>query len=128
VIETHEHNGNFKEPRSLNSRTRGPLKLKGGCVRAVLGTLPCAFRSTEWDDVIVDVHEKTTTIEVRILDSVYPRVDSLGKTVGSHGCLQHLWLSKNLAFALWGRVRAPRKLSRAKKLSSPVLGWGERPH
>jgi hypothetical protein len=33
-------------------------------------TLPFAFRSTEWDDVIVDVHEKTTTIEVP--DSVYP--------------------------------------------------------
>jgi hypothetical protein len=58
--------------------------------------LPFAFRSTEWDDVIVDVREKTTTIEVRILCT--PRLDSLGNTVGSHGCLQHLWLSKNLAF------------------------------
>src|SRR5262249_32765033 len=42
---------------------------------------------------IVDVHEKTTTIEVRILCT--PRLDSLGNTVGSHGCLQHRWLSKN---------------------------------
>ena len=109
-----------------------PSEIEGGCVRAVLGTLPFAFRSTEWDDVIVDVHEKTTTIEVRILCT--PRLDSLGNTVGSHGCLQHLWLSKNLASRRHGlrrrargsfkkRVRAPAHGARTNSLSScqPLL-------
>jgi hypothetical protein len=36
-------------------------------VRAILRTLPFAFRSTDRDDLIVDVHEKTTTVEIRIL-------------------------------------------------------------
>jgi hypothetical protein len=43
-----------------------------------VGTLPLAFRITEWDDLIVDVHEKTTTIEVRILCT--PPAESLGNT------------------------------------------------
>jgi len=46
-------------------------------------TLPFAFRSTDRDDQIVDVHEKTTMIEV--LDSVYPPAGSLGNTVGTDG-------------------------------------------
>jgi hypothetical protein len=45
-------------------------------------TLPFAFRSTDWDDQIFDVHKKTTMIEVP--DSVYPPAGSLGNTVGSH--------------------------------------------
>jgi hypothetical protein len=36
-------------------------------VRAILGALFFAFRSTAWDDVIVDVHEKTTMIGFPIL-------------------------------------------------------------
>src|SRR6516165_2576975 len=46
-------------------------------------TLPFAFRSTDRDDQIVDVHEKTTMIEV--LDPVYPPAGSLGNTVGTDG-------------------------------------------
>jgi hypothetical protein len=55
-----------------------PSEIEGGCVsssqihqnirpRHFWRTLPFAFRSTDWDDLIVDVHKKTTTIEVRIL-------------------------------------------------------------
>ena len=81
------------------------LEREGGCVnssqiikipvRAILREL-CLSDSVvqEWDDVIVDVHEKTTTIEVRILCT--PQLDSLGNTVGSHRCLQHRWLSKKM--------------------------------
>jgi hypothetical protein len=83
VIATHEHKG---------GRVSSSQIIKNPSAQ-FCETLPFAFRSTEWDDVIVDVREKTTTIEVRILCT--PRLDSLGNTVGSHGCLQHRWLSKN---------------------------------
>jgi len=73
--------------------------------------------------VIVDVHQKTTTIEIRILCT--PQMDSLGNTVGSHGCLQHLWLSKNLAFVQTSfkeRVRASiREDKRGTDLISDAL-------
>jgi len=54
--------------------------------------------------------QKTTTIEIRILCT--PQMDSLGNTVGSHGCLQHLWLSKNLAFVqtIFGRTAVRSQL------------------
>jgi hypothetical protein len=43
---------------------------------------------------IVDVHEQTTMIEVRILCT--PRLGPLGNTVGSQRCLQPRWLSNSV--------------------------------
>ena len=77
------------EPWLFDSRTRCHSEIEEGCVsssqihqnirpRRFWRTLPFAFRSTDWDDLIVDVHEKTTTIEVRILCT--PPAESLGNT------------------------------------------------
>jgi hypothetical protein len=72
-------------------------------VRAILRTLPFAFRSTDRDDLIVDVHEKTTTVEVRILCN--PPVKSLGNTVGSHGVCSAAGCQKNDGpLRAWARV------------------------
>jgi hypothetical protein len=48
-----------------------------------VGTLPFTFRITKWDDLIVDVHQKTTTVDHP--DSVYPPTECQANTVGSHG-------------------------------------------
>jgi hypothetical protein len=54
-------------PQTINSRALAIASFRHQSIRAILRTLPLAFRSTKWDDLIVDVHEKTTTIEVLIL-------------------------------------------------------------
>ena len=69
------------------------LEREGGCVSSsqiskypsaqFCETLPFASRSTDLDDQIVDVHEKTTMIEVRIL--CIPRLDPSDNTVGTYG-------------------------------------------
>jgi hypothetical protein len=72
----------------FDSRTRCRLKLRRVALVhhsfiKISVHFAFAFRSTDRDDQIVDVHEKTTMIEV--LDSVYPPAGSLGNTVGADG-------------------------------------------
>ena len=54
-------------------------------------TLPFAFRSTDWDDQIFDVHKKTTMIEVPG-GCVPPRLDPWATQLAATRCLQHRWL------------------------------------
>src|SRR5262245_57052375 len=79
---------NLRENRNCDAlQIRFPYVLS-----SEIETLPLAFRSTDRDGRIVDVHEKTTMIEVP--DPVYPP----GWIPGQHSwhprCLQHRWLSR----------------------------------
>jgi hypothetical protein len=67
------------EPWLFDSRTRCHSEIEEGCVSS--SQIHQNIRSAPllgWDDLIVDVHEKTTTIEVRILCT--PPAESLGNT------------------------------------------------